>query len=390
MEDVLDIQLDFQIIETKEKREKREKKEKKEQKRQNEKREKNEPRNIILPQGKLFNLSDKVIRDAIIITSEKKTKVLTKVLKFKESLIALKKKHTRPHIHLFFDYSSVKDYISELSDINNILEFTDRLWVLDSNRLEIGKDLILNIGDRLQIRSKEFKYQEKLIPYLDKKFFELPTFKALIEIFNDFDPVLQHKRQSLKSEKDEHINNFLNEIKKTDVIILLHKYLLKCKLTKSFSIDEFIEELKYYWFKYHNNENEACLFQHIFLGQIKESRNMVTGYHNWIKYYFDQENDEIDFAGHLYSELDPLLDSNIGKNDYYLNLRFFWRGLEKHIDGFLIGTSPEYDFAVSTLAFYIGKKDLCVHVNGFEMHMNTFFKENSEFESLIATTYVSN
>lgn len=338
---------------------------------------------------KVFNLLELILNDHL---STENYNIKRRIEDFKNSLIKIKRKHTKPHIHLFFDYNSCKDYISEISDqeVEDISLFTDRLWNEDKNRLEIGKDLILNIGDRLQIRSTELILQQKLFSYVNSDFFELPTFKTLINIFNDFDPVLQHIRLTLKDEKEQHIDNFLYEISQTNVIKLIHKYLIKCKLTKCINYDDFISELKYYWFKYHNIQNEECLFQHIFLGQLSQTRNMVSGYHNWIKYYFDQENNEIEFVGHLYSILNPKLDSNVGKNDYYLNIRFLWRGLKKQIDGFLIGTSPEYDFAISSLAFYIGKKDLCIHVNGFEMHINTFFKENELYESLIATTYISN
>lgn len=315
-----------------------------------------------------------------------------KIEEFKQSILKLKHRKTKPHIHPLFDYSICSDYTADISqnEINDVVLFTDRLWNEDKNRLEIGKDLLLNIGKKLQVRCKDLSAQDKLITYVNKDYLEKPTFKALINIFNDYDPVLQHKRKSLFCEKEEHINKFLEEISKTNLLILVHKYLLKCRLTRAVDYDDFISELKHYWFRYQNDINESCLFQHVFLGQIRESKHMVTGYHNWIKYYFDQESNEITFNGHLYSIKDPLLGKDVDVNPYYLTLRFLWKGLIKRVDGFFVGTSPEYDFAISTLALYFGRKYLPIHVNGFNMQMATFFNKNTNHESLAATTYVLN
>ncbi len=95
-------------------------------------------------------------------------------------------------------------------------------------------------------------------------------------------------------------------------------------------------------------------FEHVFMGEISinsdEQIGHVLGYHNWLKFYFDEADSLIDYLGTRYSK--PSL-SNSGAP--FVSVRFRWdqdgRTFVKERGSFFVGVSPEFSIAVSTICF---------------------------------------
>lgn len=300
--------------------------------------------------------------------------------------------NNKPHYNFFLNLSDYQEYLSDVKDeeLNSLYLASKRIWNYDTNRLEPNKHFIVNLDNKIQIKCLNLIPQPNLFKYVDENVFERETYKKFIELFKYFNLTSSTCNINLK-EKDKKIDEFLDAILKTDVMIYTYKYILKKKRTSCLTISDFKKELKRYWFNSIKNDKgiSPCGFEHVFIGQLLPKLKTVSGYHNWIKYYFDEKNKEIEFNGYLYSNKNPNFSRDIFKNPYFVNLRYKWRGFLKDVNGLLIGTSPEYEFAICTLCFYLGKQDVIININGTDMHCNIYTKDNDECEVIIATAFIS-
>ena len=84
----------------------------------------------------------------------------------------------------------------------------------------------------------------------------------------------------------------------------------------------------------------------------------ISGYHSWIKFYLDEKQQRVNYLGHNYD-----LQGNLGvDNPYVVTVQMLLRDCDtkKNIDielfkkkgCFFIGTSPECEIAMGTVAYY--------------------------------------
>uniref|UniRef100_A0A183GE42 Endoribonuclease n=1 Tax=Heligmosomoides polygyrus TaxID=6339 RepID=A0A183GE42_HELPZ len=81
-------------------------------------------------------------------------------------------------------------------------------------------------------------------------------------------------------------------------------------------------------------------WEHVFLGEWKSGT--VDGQHDWARYYLLQKADKIDYHGY-YSTVDSLTGT----------WQYTWENELKQKGGFLIGTSPVFDFSLLTVCALI-------------------------------------
>ncbi len=106
----------------------------------------------------------------------------------------------------------------------------------------------------------------------------------------------------------------------------------------------------------------------------------IGGYHSWIKYYFDETNNRVDFQGFNY-------DGNFNRQSttgstipIVATIKMQWqpldmsgnptRLLQKDMGGFFVGPSPELQIALGTVAFYESKQGLFDLSSGNEKEVN--------------------
>ena len=111
---------------------------------------------------------------------------------------------------------------------------------------------------------------------------------------------------------------------------------------------------------------DASGFEHIFVGEGKydyvSTANQITGeisgYHSWLKFYLDERANQVNYLGHNYD-----LQGDIGvDNPYIATVQMLWQTqnrqkkipieLFKKKGCFFIGTSPECEVAMGTVAYY--------------------------------------
>uniref|UniRef100_A0A672YGA5 Uridylate-specific endoribonuclease n=1 Tax=Sphaeramia orbicularis TaxID=375764 RepID=A0A672YGA5_9TELE len=90
---------------------------------------------------------------------------------------------------------------------------------------------------------------------------------------------------------------------------------------------------------------DSCGFEHVFVGETRSGTEII-GFHNWIQFYLQEKNRQLDYKGYKAREHD-LPDHD----DHVLNLQFTWHGVVKPVGSAFIGTSPEFEMAIFTVVF---------------------------------------
>jgi poly(U)-specific endoribonuclease len=117
--------------------------------------------------------------------------------------------------------------------------------------------------------------------------------------------------------------------------------------------------LKQLWFAHYSRArglSDTSGFEHIFIGETKNGE--ISGLHNWLRFYRLEKRPIENFGlltlSHLLFYLLNSLDYRgflVKRGATLAAIKFFWRNQPKRSGTLLIGTSPEFDFAVYTLCF---------------------------------------
>ena len=198
----------------------------------------------------------------------------------------------------------------------------------------------------------------------------IPTYVSFIELFDNYQFNNQRSEIVTRLEKAE-IDRFINAILVTKPIEIVRDY-INNYLNFSVNKTEFELQLKKIWFDLYTNYfgnisvKDVSGFEHIFIGEGKYSINSYTkkvlgeisGYHSWIKFYLDEKQQRVNYLGHNYN-----LRGDAGtENPYVVAVQMLWQDrqnknnlaieLFKKKGCFFVGTSPECDMAMGTVAFY--------------------------------------
>ena len=114
----------------------------------------------------------------------------------------------------------------------------------------------------------------------------------------------------------------------------------------------------------------------------KEKKYKVSGYHNWIKYYYDERYNNVDYNG--------IIKSNSVVNNYLSTIKYRWGKNLKPIGGFLVGVSPEFDFAIATLGLFSNQKDIRITIDNKIIGLKTYKNRNSSKILKPSTSYAYN
>lgn len=195
----------------------------------------------------------------------------------------------------------------------------------------------------------------------------VPTYRSLIELLDNYRFNNRQSEIITKAEKAE-IEQFIKDICQTKPIEIAKNYINR-QFNFKFSNRSFKQNLKSIWFdlytNYYGNSivRDASGFEHIFVGEGKYRTTSdekifgaISGYHNWLKFYFD-EKQKVNYLGYSYD-----LKGVIGQeNPYVVSAQIRWQDslkgnvtveLFKKRGCFFVGTSPECEIAMATVAYY--------------------------------------
>jgi len=211
------------------------------------------------------------------------------------------------------------------------------LWNADTNRapdgqVELDYQEHTNTGDRVD------QAPRKLFKRVDQSLLKKPTYQALIDLFDAY-----ASASATSSTAGAKITNFLDKISATEVYKNLQKFLNERGYQPASNAASFRKAIQEIWFGDYGRGagGQSSGFEHVFVGETKNGQ--VSGLHSWVRMYWLEANGKLDYTGFVIKRPRiAILQYRIGDA---------W----KPSGSVMIGTSPEFDFAVYTLCF-LGKQ----------------------------------
>ncbi|XP_054772554.2 uridylate-specific endoribonuclease-like isoform X1 [Lytechinus pictus] len=230
---------------------------------------------------------------------------------------------------------------------SEITQLAELLWTLDVNRLTpndyvINKQALVDDGNNVDQSADPF------FTSLNESALSSRTYQAFIALMDNY--ISETRQEEVYTlEELEEIEEFLDAVFESDVMTA----------TTDFFIDkgQFIDETEYrewakmVWFgNYSRKESDPFFdssgFEHVFMGETKSSS--VSGFHNWLRFYFQEKEDQLDYYGYVRENFPD-----------QMGLNFVWKGAVKELGSVIIGSSPEFEFAMFSLCFRIKGGSQC-------------------------------
>jgi len=236
------------------------------------------------------------------------------------------------------------------------------VWKADTNRLTFGTDFRMSYQNQASWNYARDVSYKPLFTSVNRKVFDKPTFKAFIDLLDNYEADQEQKEYIDNQEVAENYK-FLAEVMKTPVMKLVHSYLVK-KGKASSVISQFKSALYDLWFKmyYRSNVRGSSGFEHVFVGETKEKDGIVSGFHSWIQFYLEEQNHNLNYYGFLKK----------GSSPYLSMVKYDWSKYIKHIGSQFVGTSPEFDFALYSLVYMLGDERLQFQLDGVQVKITCF------------------
>lgn len=281
-------------------------------------------------------------------------------------------------------------------ELQDFSKACNRLWDLDVHRLVPNKDYVINVQEGKSIYDKQDSAKEPLFTFVDERIFEqMPTYAAFMSLLDNYVSSLGQSEVVTDEEKSENYR-FLNLIMDTSVMQYTHSYLIQKQLTKATTRQAFVTELYQLWFGLYKRKvaNDSSGFEHVFVGEIKEETNEITGLHNWIQIYMEEKKKRpstFDYRGFIkpkrkgYSNAS---NNNKLNTEQFISIQFAWQNAFKSVSSSFIGVSPEFEFALYTLCFFSGQEKSIVQCGPYKVEM-TCFRWNAAGKVYIATSFPS-
>ncbi|NER29965.1 MAG: endoribonuclease [Symploca sp. SIO1C4] len=205
----------------------------------------------------------------------------------------------------------------------------------------------------------------------DKLFDKKLTYVNFIQLLDNY-TIRTLDPEFTPDQEEQEQRDFINLIISTKPIQITLEYINQ-ELGANLSQIQFKAKLQRIWFElytnYYNGKSThfASGFEHVFVGEgkfnIRSGNNLdnlgtISGYHSWVKFYLDEQNQRVNFLGYKY-DLKGKAGSN---NPNVVTLQMLqdvtdMRGniiaqLFKKKGGFFVGPSPECEIAMATVAYF--------------------------------------
>ncbi|XP_017266459.1 poly(U)-specific endoribonuclease-C [Kryptolebias marmoratus] len=242
-----------------------------------------------------------------------------------------------------------------------LTEVLNQLWLLDTNRLQPGKDYRISLQGRAGYVAQGSNYARDranapLFTYVnEEKLKGIETYEHFINLLDNYE-TSTGVSETVTSEELKETKLFIDAMMETEVMKYAHKYLVKKGQSPS-DPARFKRQLYDTWFRlYHRDRSggeDSCGFEHVFVGETKYGQE-IMGLHNWVQFYLQEKHGHIDYKGYKARDNKDTPD----EDDHVLNLQFSWKGLVKPVGGSFIGSSPEFEVALFTIVFLMSMEKM--------------------------------
>jgi len=223
---------------------------------------------------------------------------------------------------------------------SELYELGKKIWREDANRVSAGSGYYLNLQSNTG-RDGSDSAPQPLFSRVDSSILQKPTIKAMLALFDNYYRDVGSPEDETSSERTENWN-FINSMCNTRPVELVYQFLLRKKIVCS--LRNFKSKLYHIWFELYPRRrgsigSDSSGFEHVFVGETDSSKTL--GFHNWIQFYLQEKEGNFNYKRYI----GDLKQSNV------ITCQFTWHDKFKKIGGALVGTSPEFDFAIFSLTF---------------------------------------
>ncbi|XP_020574504.1 poly(U)-specific endoribonuclease-B-like [Phalaenopsis equestris] len=256
-------------------------------------------------------------------------------------------------------------------ELSNLSEACNKLWELDLNRLIPGKDYKIDCGEGKRAYQKGDMASGSLFKWLGDDVLRRPTYARFCSLLDNYNPQEGYKEVVTPEERHEQAA-FIQEIGRSPLIKYLYNYLVGNGVVSG-SFEEFKEILTHLWFDLYSRGGgygSSSAFEHVFVGEIKgRGENAVSGFHNWIQFYLEEAKGNVDYQGYIFSRS---YGEHPDSETQLLTIQFEWNGVLKSVSSTLVGVSPEFEVALYTLCFFVGREDNHVRLGPYSVNIKCY------------------
>ncbi|KAG9330105.1 hypothetical protein JZ751_024443, partial [Albula glossodonta] len=258
---------------------------------------------------------------------------------------------------------------------SEIKALSELLYRLDSNKASPSQ-VVLN--PQAQVSDSQTSSQKDLSPkplftYLDEaSLFSKPTFASFLALLDNYQRQTGQAERFSSAQLAEQ-DTFLREaISNTEIGRELSAFFLS---KGHYSTEkDFIHDLKMMWFGLYSrssNVKDSSGFEHIFAGEVKKGK--VSGFHSWIQFYRLEKKGLMNYYSYSF-------DGPWTSYPDVLGMQFKWDGYFKQVGSAIMGSSPEFDFALYSLCYIARPGRQCyLSLGGNTLVIQTYTWDNSYY-----------
>jgi poly(U)-specific endoribonuclease len=259
-------------------------------------------------------------------------------------------------------------------ELDHFDQAASKLWLLDVNRMRPGRDYELNLQHATSFGSKRDQAKEPLFKHFNQSFFaHRPTFRAFLNLLDNYEMETGVEENVTAVELKEN-NDFLELIMVTPVMQYCYRYCREYGHVGS-SKSEWKRLLNELWFKLYRRgaKNDSSGFEHVFVGEIDARKHQIIGMHNWLQLYMQEKLGNLDYTGYIPGP-GPRHLNQPHNEDHVVQIQFSWKNgaARKPMGTSFIGSSPEFEMALFTLAFLRGDEDNPCYIADHHMNIRAY------------------
>ncbi|KAL3119328.1 hypothetical protein niasHT_001088 [Heterodera trifolii] len=235
----------------------------------------------------------------------------------------------------------------------NIQQLVDQMWEKDTERVDesvVRVDWQQHIPSRRVIDVSDSPF----LAVSDESFLQRPIFAALVDIYNEqlFHPPVCQGEAPMNEQRRAKFDTLWALITRSEIYRMAYDYLDRLGKVDGLDFDAFTRQLFDRWFGAYTRcgtcKNGKCSrhggplgssgWEHVFSGEWRGE--IVDGHHSWVRFYLQEKAGDIEYHGYY---VKPRHGQFIG------TIQYKWKQYLKRIGGFMIGTSPAFDFSMLTV-----------------------------------------
>ncbi|MCP5110518.1 MAG: endoribonuclease [bacterium] len=262
------------------------------------------------------------------------------------------------------------------------MEIYDELWKNDSNGFSVSgrkvngdwedpdADILLDEQVKASGKRQLDLASRSLFAFVRDERFECGIYASFLRLLDNYAVHFRDPEVTTPAEQRE-IDSFVDLTLRSTPMTIAYDYVSR-RLGLGVSRDQFRKAINRLWFEPYTNHYKgksvhfASGFEHVFVGEGKferrngpqETKGEISGYHSWVKFYLDEAAGRVNFLGYKYD-----LNGRQGAgNPNVVTLQMTWNHIDlngelqamlfKRKGGFFVGSSPECEMAMGTVAFY--------------------------------------